>query len=131
MAVLSGVLIIAVIIAVLVGHGRQAGPGTITVEPATWRCDGSERAWIAAIPASDPDLVVELRTGGVDGWVVVATPVARDSLEPYRQADGTFRVVSADAAAPECAQPAGRYGLVLRDVATGGTVASGDVSLEP
>lgn len=130
-AVLGGLLLVAVIVAEVVGGGSKAGPGTITVEPPTWRCDGSERAWTAAIPASAPDLVVELRSGGPDGPVVVATPVARDSLEPYRQADGTYRVASTDPGAPVCVQPAGTYALVLRDVSTGGTVASGELILEP
>lgn len=131
MAALGGVLLVAVIVAEVVGGGSKAGPGTITVEPPTWRCDGSERAWTATIPASAPELVVELRSGGADGPVVVATPVARDSLEPYRRADGTYRVASKDPGAPECEQPAGRYALVLRDVSTGGTVASGGLTLEP
>ena len=67
---------------------------------------------------------------GLDGPVVVATPTTRDALERYRQPDGTYRVVSTDPQAPECAQPAGRHGLVIRDLSTGGVVASGPVMLE-
>ena len=128
---LVAVMLIAVVVAVVIGGGQVPGPGVITFEPATWRCDGSERTWSAAIPAAASELVLELRTGGSDGRVVVATPVSRDSLAPYRQEDGTYLVASKDVAAPECAQPPGRYWLVIRDAGTASVVASGELSLEP
>jgi hypothetical protein len=127
---LGAVLLISVFVAVLVGGGKAQGPGAVTFEPTAWRCDGSERTWTATLPASAPELVLELRDGGTGGRVVVATPTSRDLLAPWRQADGTFRVSSTDPAAPECAQPAGRYGLVIRDTGTGSVVASGEVSIE-
>lgn len=130
-AILGVVLLGAVAVAVALGGGKQAGPGSVTSEPTPWRCDGSERAWTAAIPASAPELVVELHASGPDGPVVVATPASRDALEPYRQPDGTYRVTSTDPGAPECGVPPGRYVLVVRDAGSGDTVASGEVTIEP
>ena len=130
-AILGAVLLGAVAVAVALGSGQQAGPGSVTAEPATWRCDGSERAWTAAIPATAPELVIELHEGGAEGRVVVITPTSRDALATYRQPDGTYRVASTDPGAPECGMPPGRYMLVIRDTGSGETVASGAVTLEP
>jgi hypothetical protein len=124
---LNGVVIAAVLAAVLLGS--NGGPGTIRFEPAAWRCDGTERAWIAAIPARAPDLRVEWLTGGPAGTVLASSTTTLAQLEPYRQADGSYRVTTTATDAPECSLRPGVVTMAIRDAANGALLASGDVEV--
>ncbi|HEX6945026.1 MAG TPA: hypothetical protein VF196_02465, partial [Casimicrobiaceae bacterium] len=98
--VLNGIILAAVVLAVMLGGG--GGPGAIRFEPGVWRCDGTERAWIAAIPAGALALRIEWLTGGPAGTVQASSATTRVELEAYRQADGAFRVTTTATDAPEC-----------------------------
>lgn len=126
--VLNGVILAAVLVAVVLGRG-DGGPTTIAFEPSLWRCDGSERTWIAAIPAEDPDLRLDWLAEGPAGQVLASSTTTRAALEPYRQADGTFRVSSSEPEAPECGLLPGSYTLTIRDSASNALVASGTVEI--
>lgn len=125
--ILNGVIVAAVILAVVMGS--NGGPATIRFEPATWRCDGTERAWTAMIPARATDLRIEWRTGGPVGELRASTETPRQSLERFATADGSFRVTSSDPTAPECALAPGTWTLAVRDTADNALLASGDVVL--
>jgi hypothetical protein len=125
--ILNGVIVAAVILAVVLGG--NGGPGVIRFEPATWRCDGSERAWIAAIPAQAADLRIEWRTGGPVGDVRASADTPRAALERFATADGSFRVTTSEPTAPECALTPGTWTLAIRDASDNALLASGDVVL--
>ncbi|HYO43457.1 MAG TPA: hypothetical protein VES19_09705 [Candidatus Limnocylindrales bacterium] len=127
---LNGVILGAVLLAFVLGRG-DGGPTTIAFEPTLWRCDGSDRAWIAAVPASAPDVRLDWMTGGPAGQVLASSSTNRAALEPYRQPDGTFRVATADPDAPECGLASGVYTLAIRDAASNVLIASGTVELAP
>ncbi len=131
--ILNGFIVVAVVVAILLGS-RDGGPTTIAFEPATWHCDGTERAWIATIPARAADLRLDWMTGGPAGEVRATMSTTRAALEAYLQADGSFRVTTTAidaAAAPECALEPGTYTLAVRDAGSGSLVASGRVDLGP
>ncbi len=125
--ILNGVIVAAVVIAVVLGG--NGGPGVIRFEPAIWRCDGTERTWTATIPARATDLRIEWRTGGPVGELRVSTEVARLVLERFATADGSFRVTSSEPTAPECALAPGTWTLAIRDASDNALLASGDVEL--
>ena len=127
--VLNGLLLGAVVLAVVLGSG--GGPTAIAFDPAVWRCDGSERAWIATIPAKHTDLRIDWRTGGPVGDVHATEDVTRLALEPYITGDGSVRAFTDEMDAPECGLAPGSYTMTIRDAASGALVASGDVTLEP
>ncbi len=127
--ILNGIVLGAVLIAVM--FSRDAGPGTIAFVPASWRCDGTERAWTAAIPAAHESLAIEWRSGGPEGGIRTRFATTRTALETYRQPDGTFRVAATETDAPECSLPPDRYTMVVRDAVSNALVASGDVELAP
>ena len=127
--VLNGIILAAVVLAVVFsGNGR---PGTITFEPGAWRCDGTERSWAAPIPAQASEVRIDWRDGGPEGEVRASATTTRAALEPYLTPDGTFRVTTTDASAPECALAAGEYTMTLRDALSNGLLASGTVVLAP
>jgi hypothetical protein len=128
--ILNGVLVGAVLLALLLGRSG-GGPTTIAFEPALWACDGSERAWIAAVPASAPDVRLDWLTGGPVGQVHASSTTSRSALEPYGQPDGRFRVVTTTTDAPECDLGPGTYTLTIRDAASNALLASGTVELAP
>ncbi len=128
--VLNGIVIGAVILVFLLGR-RDGGPTTVTFVPGLWRCDGTERAWIASVPASAIDVRLDWMTGGPAGEVHATSTTSRIALEAYRQADGTFRVSSTDTDAPECGLDAGTYTLAIRDAASNALLASGTVEMAP
>jgi hypothetical protein len=123
--ILNGVIVGAVILAVVLGG--NGGPGVIRFEPATWRCDGTERAWIATIPARATDLRIEWRTGGPVGDVRASVDTPRAALEPFATADGSFRVTTSEPTAPECGLVPGTWTLAVRDASDNALLASGDV----
>lgn len=125
--ILNGIILSTVVVAVL--FSRNEGPGAIVFEPGRWLCDGSERAWVAAIPATHEDLLIEWRSGGPEGALRTGSTASRTALEAYRQADGAFRVTTTETAEPECRLPPDRYTLVLRDATSNVLVATGDVEL--
>ena len=127
--ILNGIILVAVLAAV--AFSSNGGPGSITFQPAAWRCDGTERAWTAPIPARAPEIRIEWRVGGPEGAVRASSTTTRATLEPYLTPDGTFRVTTTDATAPECALDAGRYTMAVRDAASNALLASGDVELTP
>ena len=127
--VLNGVILGAVVLAVVLGS--EGGPTSVVFDPAAWRCDGSERAWIATIPARHTDLRIDWRTGGPVGDVRATESVTRLALEPYITGDGSMRVFTDEMDAPECGLEPGIYTMTVRDAASGALVASGDVTLEP
>jgi hypothetical protein len=126
--ILNGIVIGAVVGIVLLSRS-PAGSPVITFEPLTWRCDGTERAWLADIPASHPNLLVEWRSGGPDGTVRDISSTTRLALEAFQTPGGPFRVTTTSRTSPECGLPAGTYALVLRDLDLGVVVASGDVAI--
>ena len=131
--VLNGIIVVAVIVAVFLGT-RDGGPATVTFEPATWRCDGTQRAWIATLPAKATDLRLDWSDGGPTGDVRATSTTTLAALATYRTPDGSFRVTtsSTDAAgAPECGLQPGTYTLAIRDATSGVLVASGQVDLGP
>jgi len=127
---LNGIIIGTVLVALLLGRGGD-GPTTIEFAPGLWRCDGTERSWTAAIPAEALDIRLDWMTGGPAGEVRASSMTNRNVLEPYRQPDGTFRVVTAAADAPECGLAPGTYTLAIRDAASNALLASGTVELAP
>jgi hypothetical protein len=127
--ILNGIILVAVLAAV--AFSSNGGPGGITFQPAAWRCDGTERAWTAPIPARAPEIRIEWRVGGPEGAVRASSTTTRATLEPYLTPDGAFRVTTTDATAPECALDAGRYTMAVRDAASNALLASGDVELAP
>jgi hypothetical protein len=128
--VLNGIIVGAVLLALVLGR-VGGGPTTIAFEPGLWRCDGTERAWIAAIPAKATVVRLDWLTGGPAGEVHATSTTARATLEPYLQPDGTFRVATTATAAPECALAPGSYTLAIRDAASNALIASGIVELAP
>ncbi len=129
---LNGIILGAVLVAFLLGRGGD-GPTTIAFEPTLWRCDGSGRTWVAAIPAKAPDVRLDWLTGGPVGQVLASSTTSRAALEPYRQVDGTFRVTATESDAPECGLDPGSYTLTIRDAASNVLIASGivDLAAEP
>jgi hypothetical protein len=127
--ILNGIIVAAVVLAVLLGG--NGGPGAVRFEPAAWRCDGTERAWIAQVPATAQDLRIEWLTGGPAGEVRTSSTVPRVELEAYRQADAAFRVTSTATDDPACGLVPGVYTMAVRDAANGALLASGDVELLP
>lgn len=125
--ILNGVIVVAVVLAVVLG--ANGGPGVVRFEPPTWRCDGTERAWTATIPARATDLRIEWRTGGPVGEVRASTETGRSSLERFATADGSFRVSSSDPSAAECALAPGTWTLAIRDASDNALLASGEVEL--
>jgi hypothetical protein len=125
--ILNGLILGAVLIAVVFGRG--GGPTKIVFEPSAWRCDGTERAWVATIPAKALGVKIEWRTGGPEGEIRATTTTPRSALDRYLAADGAFRVGTTSQDAPECALDPGRYTLALRDAASNALLASGDVEL--
>ncbi len=125
--ILNGVIVAAVVIAVVLGG--NGGPGAIGFEPTTWRCDGTERSWTATIPARATDLRIEWRTGGPVGELRASTAIARQALERFAVADGSFRVTSSEPTAPECALTPGTWTLAIRDASDNALLASGNVEL--
>lgn len=125
---LNGIILGAVLVAFLLGRGDD-GPTSIAFEPTLWRCDGSGRTWVAAIPAKAPDVRLDWLTGGPAGQVRASAITSRAALEPYRQADGAFRVTTTESDAPECALDPGTYTLTIRDAASNALLASGTVEL--
>jgi hypothetical protein len=125
---LNGVIVGAVVLAIALGRGN-GGPSTIAFEPATWRCDGSDRAWIATLPASAFDVRLDWMTGGPAGDVRATSTVALVALETSRQPDGRYRVVTTSQDAPECGLEAGPYTMAIRDAASNALLASGSVDL--
>jgi hypothetical protein len=126
--ILNGILVGAVVGLVLVGRS-PTGSAMITFEPGTWRCDGTERAWVADIPGSHANLLVEWRSGGPDGAVRSVSSTTRLALEPFQVPGDPFRVTTSSRTGPECGLPPGTYTLVLRDLDLGVVVASGNVTL--
>ena len=61
--------------------------------------------------------------------MLASTTTTRAALEPYRQADGTFRVSSSGQDAPECGLDPGSYTLTIRDAASNALIASGSIEL--
>jgi hypothetical protein len=127
--VLNGVILGAVVLAVVFGSGGR--PTAIAFDPATWRCDGSERTWIATIPAKHTDLRIDWRTGGPVGDARATVSTTRLALEPFLTSEGSMRVFTDETGAPECGLAPGTYTMTIRDAASGALVASGDVALEP
>lgn len=127
---LNGIILGTVAVALLLGRGGD-GPTAITFAPGLWRCDGTERSWTAAIPAKAPDIRLDWLTGGPAGEVHASATTTRTVLEPYRQPDGTFRVVTTSTDAPECGLDPGPYTLAIRDAASNALLASGTVELAP
>jgi hypothetical protein len=127
--ILNGIILGAVIVALV--FGSHGGPGTVTFQPAAWRCDGTERAWTAPIPARATEVRVEWRDGGSEGEVRASATTTRAALEPYLTPDGTFHVTTTDTTAPECTLDAGEYTMTLRDAASNALLASGTVELAP
>ena len=66
---LNGLILAAVLVAFLLGRSN-GGPTTIAFEPRSWRCDGSERTWVATIPASAPEVRLDWLAGGPAGQVL-------------------------------------------------------------
>jgi hypothetical protein len=127
--ILNGIILAAVLAAVV--FGSNGGPGTITFQPAAWRCDGTERAWTAPIPARALEIRIEWRDGGPEGELRAGSTTTRAAFEPYVTPDGTFRVATTDTTAPECGLDAGEYTMALRDAASNALLASGIVELAP
>jgi hypothetical protein len=125
---LNGIILGAVLVAFLLGRGGE-GPGTIAVEPGLWRCDGSPRTWVAGIPAQATEVRLDWLTGGPAGQVHASSTTTRVALEPYREADGSFRVTATGSDAPECGLDPGAYTLTIRDAASNALLASGTVEL--
>ncbi len=125
--ILNGLILGAVLIAV--AFGRGGGPMKIVFEPSAWRCDGTERVWIATVPAKALDVRIEWRAGGPEGEIRATTTMPRSALERYLAADGAFHVTTTAQDAPECALDPGRYTLAIRDAASNALLASGDVDL--
>lgn len=127
--ILNGIILGAVLAAVV--FSSNGGPGTITFQPAAWRCDGTERAWTAPIPARALEVRIEWRAGGPEGELLASSTTSRAALEPYAAPDGTFHVTTTDTTAPECGLDAGEYTMVLRDAASNALLAAGTVELVP
>ena len=127
--ILNGIVLGAVLVAVV--FGSNGGPGTVTFQPAAWRCDGTERAWTAPIPARALEIRIEWRDGGPEGELRASSTTTRAALEPYGTPDGTFRVTTTETTAPECGLEAGDYTMALRDAASNALLASGTVELAP
>jgi hypothetical protein len=127
--ILNGIILGAVLVAVV--FGSNGGPGTITFQPAAWRCDGTERAWTAPIPARALEIRIEWRDGGPEGELRAGSTTTRAALEPYATLDGTFHVTTTETTAPECGLDAGDYTMALRDAASNALLASGAVELAP
>ena len=127
--ILNGIVLGAVLVAVALGS--NGGPGTVTFQPAAWRCDGTERAWTAPIPARALEIRIEWRDGGPEGELRASSTTTRAALEPFLTTDGTFRVTTTETAAPECGLDAGDYTMALRDAASNALLASGSVELAP
>ena len=125
--ILNGVIVVAVVIAVILGG--NGGPGVIRFEPTTWRCDGTERAWAATIPARATELRIEWRTGGPAGEIRASVDTQRSALERFATADGSFFVTTSEPTAPECALSPGTWTLAIRDASDNALLASGDVVL--
>jgi hypothetical protein len=127
--VLNGIILGAVLVAVV--FSSNGGPGTITFDPVAWRCDGTERAWTAPIPARALEIRIEWRAGGPEGELRASSTTTRDALETFRSPDGTFHVTTTETTAPECGLDAGEYTMALRDAASNALLASGTVELAP
>jgi hypothetical protein len=127
--VLNGIILGAVLLAVVFSSNGR--PGTITFQPSAWRCDGTERAWTAPIPAQASEVRIEWRDGGPEGEVRASSTTTRAALEAYLTPDGTFRVTTTETTAPECGLDAGEYTMTLRDALSNGLLASGTVVLAP
>jgi hypothetical protein len=127
--VLNGIILGAVLLAV--AFSSNGRPGTIAFQPAEWRCDGTERAWTAPIPAQASEVRIEWRDGGPEGEVRASSTTTRAALEPYLTLDGSFRVTTTDTTAPECGLDAGEYTMTVRDALSNGLLASGTVVLAP
>jgi hypothetical protein len=127
--VLNGIILGAVVLAVVFSSNGR--PGTITFQPAAWRCDGTERSWVAPIPAQALEVRMEWRDGGPEGEVRASSTTTRAALEPYLTPDGTFRVTTTETTGPECGLAAGEYTMTLRDALSNGLLASGTVELAP
>ena len=127
----AAVLAPLVVAIVLSRHPAAEGVILITVEPATWRCDGADRAWSADLSAANPDIVVQLRTGDADGTVATETRTTLDGLAAERTESGGYRVVTSATTAPECSLAPGPYALVVLDGMDGAVLASGLVDLQP
>jgi hypothetical protein len=127
---LNGIILAAVLVAFLLGRSNGA-PTSIAFEPRSWRCDGSERTWVATIPASALDVRLDWLAGGPAGQVLASSTAERVALEPYRQPDGTFRVTRTEPDAPECSLDPGEYTLTIRDAVSNVLIASGVVQLAP
>ena len=80
--ILNGIVLGAVLAAVV--FGSNGGPGTVTFQPAAWRCDGTERAWTAPVPARALEIRIEWRDGGPEGELRASSTTTRAALEPYR-----------------------------------------------
>lgn len=109
--------------------GEAGSVGSITTTPNTIRCDGSERTASIRLSATPERFAMELRSGGVDGPIVLTGSMTSADLGT-RQADGSYRSTSTATDSWECLQPSGRYGLILRDPTTGDILASGEFSIE-
>jgi hypothetical protein len=127
--ILNGIIVAAVVLAVV--FSGNGGPGMILFEPATWRCDGTERTWAARLADAAPDLRIEWLAGGPAGTVLASSTTTRAELEPYLQADGTLRVTTTAVDAPECGLGPGTYTMAVRDAAGNALLAAGDVELAP
>jgi hypothetical protein len=127
---LNGIVLGAVVVALVLGRSG-GGPTTITFEPTSWRCDGSARTWIAAIPESAEDVRLDWMTGGPVGSVRATSTIATLALDLYRQTDGTYRVTTTATDSPECGLDPGPYTLAIRDAASNALLASGNVELVP
>ena len=127
--ILNGIILGAVLAAVV--FSSNGGPGTITFQPAAWRCDGSDRTWTAPIPARALEIRIEWRDGGPEGELRTSSTITRAVLEPYLTPDGSVHVTTTDVTTPECALAAGDYTMALRDAASNALLASGNVELVP
>ena len=82
------------------------------------------------------DAPARTRSSAAPKRVLVPPPRARrasasGALEPYRQADGAFRVSTSATDGPECGLPPGLYTMAIRDATSNALLASGDVELAP
>ncbi len=103
----------------------------VSVEPTTWRCDGSQRAWSADLSVATPDIVIQLRSGDAGGAVATERTTTLEGLGAERTESGGYRVVTTDTTAPECSLAPGAYALVVLDATDGTMLASGTVDLQP
>jgi hypothetical protein len=127
--ILNGIILVAVLAAVV--FSSNGGPGTITFDPVAWRCDGTERAWTAPVPARALEIRIEWRDGGPEGELRASSTTTRAALEPYGTPEGTFHVTTTETTAPECGLETGEYTMALRDAASNALLASGTVALVP